>query len=757
MSFKSRKFYVWFVSLIALLAIYLLVNRLSQTPRIHIDAGAEFTDTVAENDVGEFGDEIGMVGDVGVGTVRKAKYTHLNNDGQVDREFGFEKLLHAEGNEWEIEKPFMNIFRRNFKCYITADNGRVQVETVVGRASPKDATLTGNVVIHILPENSGESKESFVYLDDIVFISEKSQFSTAGPVKFVSKTALMLGRGLELVYNDELDRLEFLRIIHLDSLHLKTTEAGLFSRRAPSNSGEPTKTPQLSLGEGDIESSSRAASGVKTKLSAKSAGTDASQKTEKIPVTSAQADKSNEGERYKCLFSTNVVIDTPQQLIFADEVFINDIVSNEGSDETDTGGTDSKRVKSAGEKGETLSAEQSGACTASVSSAKAGDLSTARHSAPDESPQQSADTVVTCDNGIFVIPLDSTRTLKHSGKVKKGLRSFDASGDRTMFVAQRIDYSASAGDTAASGPSELTFYVDDIMGAEPNETAVPVKITAQKKAKFLPALNQAVFEGDTLCKMVRTDPNIQQRYTLSAPKLTVNLSSRKAEQSPDSAAGIEHLNATGGRVKLATVKTAGKKLLGGIELKCRRFDYDAGQQLFLASGPPSVIKVDNSNISKPKADVDKFSLQKQCYAFVRNFETLRYSLQTNRIIADAGGEGMLIDYFPIGQGQEDQHVAATASHIEALVYETAGGRTELSTFSAGGGITYEDEDKQFMGSDMFYDANDSIITVWGNESQPCLLNGALVDGIRYDLKTGRVNADIVGPGALQMKPIRNPK
>ncbi|MCK4784353.1 MAG: hypothetical protein KAV87_11420, partial [Desulfobacteraceae bacterium] len=236
---------------------------------------------------------------------------------------------------------------------------------------------------------------------------------------------------------------------------------------------------------------------------------------------------------------------------------------------------------------------------------------------------------------------------------------------------------------------------------------------------------------------------------LSAPKLTVDLSRDKSKQSSAFAAGIEHLTATGGNVKLATVKTTEKKLLGGVELKCRRFDYDTARQLLLATGP-GLIKVDNSNIATPKKRLSKFSFQKQCYVIVRDFETLKYFLETNQIVADSKRERILIDYFPIVRGQYGQQVSATAGHIEANLYEAAGGRTELSTLTATGDISYEEEDIQFIGSNLFYDAAKSIITAWGSEFQPCLLNGALVEGIEYNLKTGKAKSKIVGPSVLQM-------
>ncbi|MHC4570520.1 MAG: LPS export ABC transporter periplasmic protein LptC [Planctomycetota bacterium] len=722
MGFKSRKFYVWLISLGAVFVVYLLYSQLSETPEIKIDRGAE---TVADSNLGDFGSEIGMVGDVGVGTVKVAKFITLNKNKSVDRELGFEKLLHETGNEWEVEKPYMNVFRRNLKCHLTADRGHIQIEDTVGRPSPKDATLTGNVVIHILPEKGSDIKESFIYLDDLVFISEESQFSTDGPVKFVSQNALMLGKGMELVYNDELDHLDFLRIIHLDSLRLKTSsEAGLFS------SGKTTET--------DIDNLGEAGSQTQTEPPAEPVAAKVSQETKKIHAESKPATEERGSEYYRTVFSENVIIDSPEQLIVADELSISNILWSNAPSE--------KPVK---------------ADIAEADTKRPSNVPVTSQSQPDEPLEEFVDTIVTCNNGIIVTPMDSPRTPKNSAKLKtpavddKRLKSFDETTGRTTFVAQKIDYSEPTGDITASGTSELTFYVADIMGAEANETTVPVKVNARKKATFLPALNQVIFEGNVLCTMLQEKPNFQQKYTLSAPKLTVYFS--KDNQSE---ANIEHLTATGETVQLDTSKWAGEEVLGFTKLKCPKFDYDAGQQMYLATGP-GIIALDNSKIAEPERKVSRFSLQKPCSAVVRGFDTLKYFSKANQIIADAKREQMFIDYFPIVQGQYGQQVSATTSHIEAMLYETTGGRTELSTLSATGGVTYKEEGKknrwgkrkdiQFVGSEMFYDGSKSIITAWGDELQPCLFNGVLAPGIEYNLKTGRIKTKVIGPGMLQMQ------
>jgi len=723
--------------------VYLLYSQLSETPQIKIDTGAE---TAADSKSGDFDSEIGMVGDVGVGTVKVAKFITFNKNKSIDREFGFEKLLHETGDEWEVEKPYMNVFRRDFKCYLTANRGKIRIEDTVGRPRPKDARLTGNVVVHILPEAGSDIKEGFIYFDDVNFISEESQFSTTGPVKYVSQNAQMLGKGMKLVYNDELDRLEFLKITHLKSLRLKTSpEAGLFSSKE--------------AGKTDVDTPAEASSRTQTEQQAELVAADVPQETKTTLTAKQPAVEQREGEYYRAVFRNNVVIDSPEQLIFADEVSINNIfranASSKKTTKAEPGGTDNAKTPAEISKISATSVQSTD--TISTDSTRASNVPVTRWSEPKELDEQFGDIVVTCDSGIVVTPMNSARKLDAVEFDRKIPENFNDTTGRATLVAQKIDYSATTENAVASGPSELTFYVADIMGAESNETKVPVKVTARKKARFLPALNQVIFEGDSLCTMLRENPNSQQKYTLSAPKLTINLSKDEDKRFSD----IEHLTAGGGVVQLDTSKWTGEKLLGFTKLKCRKFDYDAGQQMFLATGPDGIIAVDNSKTPKPERKVGKFSLRRPCYVVVRNFETMKYFSEANRIIADTRREQMLIDYFPIVQGQYGQQITATAGHIEALLHETTDGQNELSTLSAAGGVTYEEEAKkkkwgqgkaiQFVGSDFFYDADKSIITAWGDELQPCFLNGALVDGIEYNLKTDRIKTKITGPGMLQME------
>lgn len=868
MGTKLRKFLIGFISLTIVLAIYLLYSTAGKAPP------ADIEETVADSNIGIADEEYGKIGGVGIGVLKKPKFIHRNKNKEIDRVFGFEELLHQEKGLWQVEKPYMNVYQDSFDCLISADKGEVQVETAAGKPTPKDATFTDNVIIHVLPQAGSDIEESIVYLDDISFISDKTLLLSEGPVKFVSQNAQMLGKGLELVYNDNFKRLDSLRIITLDSLRLKSPES-VFS--------SPAKTKPKQPAESTV-----------------------SQKQQPSPATSQQPAEQKKGEYYKCVFSKNVVIDTPEQLIFADdELSISDILWKKDSSEKSS--PDVNTVRAPETTPTPAAIKQSRPATPQKTSP-----ATARsaETKPEELSQQDTDTVLTCDGG-FVITLTSlseplksyfkTDSNQPSPRHKISKKLEDAKG-RNAFAAKQIDFNASTSDVVATGRSQLDFYSDGMLAAEANRPAMPVTITAQKQTKFLPASNQVIFEGDCLGSMISSEPNRPEKYTISAPKLTVDLSSDfasssakatedrqatpdkkdKTKQDSASTAGIEHftasgggveivispldsaqdendvsqrarfiaeqidysaptndivaagptkltfyadditdtssstplpvvitaqkqtkylldsqevifdggclcsmtkedtniqqkynlsaatltvnlssdengngsqikhLTASGGVVRLATVKSKGEKLLSGIELKCRQFDFDDAEQIFTATGQ-GVIKFANIAAKTPQKQTSEFSLRQPCWALFEDFDRLQYYLEKKQIIVDAKTKKINIGYVPIINGEYGQPVRATAGHVEALLYETADGQTDLAQLFASGGVTFEDDKNQFAGGSLFYNHKKSIIKVKASEAQPCIYNGALVKAIEYNLKTKKVKAKIAGPGIMQLK------
>ncbi len=672
---------MWFISLIAIFAIFLLYSQFSKTPKIPV---RKTEPLLADADAQDPNKTVAKVGDVGIGKLERAIFTTLNpRTKQVEREFGFDSLLHEEGQQWEIEKPYMNIYRPDLKCYITAERGFVVLESEVSPPNPKDATQTVNVVAHIDPEPGRDIEESFIYLDDLLFVSEKSEFSTVGPVRFVSRSANFAGVGLKLVYDDDRDRLALLRIEKVEDLRIKVSK-------------------EYSLTSKDQAPDTSAA--------------DTSAETEKA---------AKDVHTYKCIIDDNVTVETADEIIAASRISISDIVWSGGS---------SEKTK-----------EADSAATAQPEST---------YTAPLASEQQVMEVTVKCDNGIVVAPTDSLeilKTLAHFDlEPKKG---FDISAPlndtqgRTVFAAQQIDYSAESTDAVAQGLSKLKFYVSDVVDDTATETAIPVFVTSKTKARFAPKSDLIVFEGDCLCSMTRRADGFDEHYTLAAPTLLVDVaetSSSKADISYLTAIGTEDTLA-----KLASIKKDNQNFLGGIELKCPRFEYDPAKQLFVATGP-GVIKADNSKIPLPKKRVGRFSLRRPCYAVVRNFESLRYDLETEQITAYSDTERILIDYFPIGEEGSEQ-VSVTAGRIEADLVETQAGQKRLWALLATNGISYRDQDKLFEGSALFYDDRNSIIKARGDDSMPAYFNGAMFDGIEYDLDNDQVkNVKIAGPGFIQI-------
>ena len=208
-----RKFYIGLISFAAVLGAYLLYSYVGRTPPLETGdrtgAGG-----VTDGRLGEFEDanQFGKIEDIRVRTSEKTYFASLNENDEIDSEFGFEVLIHKQDGIWELKKPYRNIYRPGFTCYMTADAGTVKVETAAGGTTPKDATFNGNVLIHIIPGSSGDIKETRIYLDNLVFLSDRSRLATEGPVTVVSEDFRMAGTGMELIYNEVLNRLEIFKI-----------------------------------------------------------------------------------------------------------------------------------------------------------------------------------------------------------------------------------------------------------------------------------------------------------------------------------------------------------------------------------------------------------------------------------------------------------------------------------------------------------------------------------------------------------------
>ncbi len=698
-----RKFFIWFLSLLLVIGVYLLYTRYSGTPAIDIETESALSEGTDDSRVIAETNQMGEVGGVKIGSVEGGRIYELDKKTKkIVQEIGFEKVLHIEGKEWELEKPVVNIYKPDFKCYITAEKGKMVIEDAVGRTSSEDVTLSGNVVFRIVPTGSSNVPESFLYLDDLFYKAETSTISTPGPVRFVSADARLNGKGLELVYNNQTERLEYLRIKHLDDLQIRTKETSILSSR------------QDERKNGDNNQ-------------AKSTGDKANTARQTMAANKTQG---KQRQYYKCILRDNVIVETPEQVIAADEMVINNILYSAGSD-------DETQNQPAEEK------------TSNSKSIEKVSSSASMKKAEQKEGRNLTDTVVTCEDGITITQTkntDSFATIDSGGNIVdlRKAEIIQKARNRTTFITRRIVYDASAGDTLARGKSVLRFYVK---GIEDAASDVPVEVTSQEKVSFLRDKNQVIFKGDCLCSILEEKSGIQRKHTLSAEKITVYLVEQGDKSS--SSSEIKHITADGGIVQLTTVKKKAEELLSGIQLKCARFDYDVNSKSYLAAGP-GAIEVDNSKISEPDEEVGKYSLRKRCYALIENFDTLKYLMDTNRIIADAQAQQINIGYAPVIETGYGPVTKVNAGRVEAQLQGTSEGRLEISELYATRGIRCQREDIEFEGSQMIFDANDSIVRARGNDMRPCLLNGALVDGIEYNIKTGKTKTKVVAPGMFRL-------
>lgn len=845
MRLNWRRVYVGLFALQVVLAVYLIFTYLGGKSHITMT-----TPPPTQSQIVVDANEVGKVGAMGIGTVQKARFVNFNADNQVSREFGFEKLLHKTRDQWEITEPFLNLYQQDFKCTVTALEGVVIADNLAGTADIKEATLRNNVVVSIIPKNQTELGQIDIYLNDIVFISDRSLFLTAGPVKILAKDMQLLGRGLEIVYNYAEDRLELFRIIDLESLCLNRVRGSSFSQprddrpaalsashteqdnstldryqavfkanvgvrsagqalfadekltiqnifrkkdtvkdTSKAGTSEPNAMPQESAGnlfdvvvtcdEGLVVRPMNSPSGQPGLLSsvpsmlattepqptyvaeaadinslrAKTVNYDAANRqavaTGPVKVIYHTKDRAKDGN------DVTVTISAKDKLTFLPDsrrvVFEGNCVFIYSHDDR---AKPRKYTLTAPKITATLTAEQSGSDEPAYLHhilAEGGvtvvmhDTLTARKytlSAPEVAVDIASSTggvfgssgidyLTAGDNAVIVVtPINSVTEL-------------------ARFTASRIKYAAISESIVADGPCVFTFYANDFMPTQTLGAAVPVQINAKQNTTFLPAQNKLTFEGDCICTMVRSKLDSQNKYTLSAPRITLDLSRQQQPDSAASALGIDRLTADGGIVQISSVKTVSDRLAGFNKIKCKRFIYDTAGKLFTAIGP-GVITVDNSNIEEPKASTSGLSITRRCYAFLRDFTTLDFDLEANRIIARNSQTNMLADYFPVVDGQNKQQIKASAGAFEIQLVSSNGGTNEISSLKAFEGITYEDADNQFIASEMFYDAGTSLVKAYGSDFHRCYLNGAIVDNIVYDLnRRAVINIDITDPGRVQ--------
>ena len=260
-----------------------------------------------------------------------------------------------------------------------------------------------------------------------------------------------------------------------------------------------------------------------------------------------------------------------------------------------------------------------------------------------------------------------------------------------------------------------------------------------------------MLEGGSTATLHRPDPNTSDEYQIAAPRLTLDLA--VDANAPDNVrVGLRKLVADAGPdlpgpndpagdspVVVRMWRRAADKLLGWASLDARELQYEKEEGRFTVTGP-GVIWLHNATTVRSKSDPN--AILESCYATLSNFDTLRYWSLSNRIVAEDDSERLVLDYFPLVNGKYGPQTRVVAGHVEATLQEIAPGRMDLASLVASRGIQYDNEadHSNFAGSEMVYDRVGSLITIRGDDVQPCYFNGARVNHIVVNTRTRQVEA-----------------
>ena len=495
-----RKLFIGFISLAFAFGVFLLYSRVDKTPQIESSEDDDFINTIGDGNVPDF-NNVGKIGDTGIGRSQKVHFITRNEMGVITDEFGFETLISDKGGVWELEKPYRTIFQPDFICYLTADTGRVQVEKIADEIIFRDATFSKNVVVHIEPRNSMEIKESYIFLDDLDFISDKSLLTTDGPVKFISEDTQLLGTGMELIYDGVLERLEYFKVVDLESLRFKMLRS-IFETQSKVDENIDKKVEKQVVSDTEEQINT----------------------ADLIIVDNAKTPEPEQKEYYTCIFSKNVLVDTPEQLIFArNEVRIHDILwsgYNESIADTNAGILQKDNII---DSNETNESEESQAVFADGEPNK-----------PDVLSQEYVDVIVTCDGGFIVTPRDLESRYEEEAIEETASDIIrpeipDSNSERTTLFTRKISYTMLEEDTIAEGPTELTIYVEDQNIIDPNNETFPVTVTSYNGARFSKAENQAVFDVNCVCTIPQRDLSVEKNAIVSSQRLTVQFPGNNLE------------------------------------------------------------------------------------------------------------------------------------------------------------------------------------------------------------------------------------
>jgi len=726
----GRKFIIWFVSFVIVLGAFLLYRGANDAGVIELTSLNVASDA---NDANIFAAaNAGQIGQAKLKGLRQARFDTVDaKTRKLKRSVGFEKVIHTTGDLWELDKPYMNVFQGKLRCDITSDTGIIEVENVEGSdPTPKSAVLKNNIIIHIMPETVASMSDSFIYLNEVTFDSDRSMFFSDNDVNFISADAHLVGKGLEVVYNSITNRLEYLKIMHVDYLNITSVQKA------------------KKLEEQNAKKEAAAVAPSQSAAQSQPAQSPAKAETNQPNLQSAK----KTGENYKCLFQNQATIEYGDEVVLADEIAITNLLLSDSQSDSDSQPQAEKTVAPV------VSANQP-AVKADTNIPPQPDPAELQKRIMSEFQNRPVVAIVKCKGAMLVKPESSARidNYKYADFKKFEQLSDDVRqmlGRRNILSSRRVSYDYTNEIAKAYDDVEVVAYPKT---ADANNIEKPFIISSKKGAEFLTKNNQAIFYGSVKGVFAKQTDAYNEENTFFGDKLIVDLASadkkEQAETKPANAmsANVSHITVVGPGVRLESARTLGEKKLSHIRLKSKQIDYDKITENIIASGKGQIEYAREEQPAKSDT-ASQSSAGKPCYTIVEGFDRLTWDTNSMHVRAVSDKtNGIHIGYMPFELDENRQKVygkkiTIDTRQVDIDYSEPVKGKSQIDQLFATGGVVFNEQNTwEFAGKELSYYAKDDFLTVSGSQDVPCMLNGAFVDGIEYNLKTGAASG-VIGKG-----------
>ncbi len=748
----SRKIKIIFGSLAVVFAAYVIYIWLGTNPQLR--RAAQKPDVSGVNEPNLSDQSLGQVGQAKLGKMSNARYETLDpQTKQLTRVFGFERLLHEIGDEWVMQKPYIQLYEPDFTCYVTAEQGTARAENIRGaEPAPKDAVLQGNVVIHIVPTEGSKTAESKIFLDDITFDSERSVFATAHKVEFVSQDAYMYGEGMELVYDNSAKRLERLTIVHLDRI-----EAWNIGGRTTQQPQQPDLTAETAENLPQTADASLQ-TGLKIHGSAKPPA---------VPVRPQNAQQTvskKKTDAYQCVFHDKVIMRYHDKIILANQLAINNVIWKSSPEKKNTV-SDKPLVSRVAKSAASANDLQAKQLSEKSQTDGSGEIAVAPEAAMDEMLAvrfaQDELATITCSGAVVVSLYQPDKSIQPAS-LEWTNEIINADKDiqiKKILIANVIDVDRETEIVRAWSPVEVKFFTDSEVPGSTDK--LPGTVIAQKNARYYPDSHTVVFEGDVIGTMLQQTAEYEQRNIFRGEVLQVSIdtgdNSRAVPGGSELAdADISHITLLGGAIgqtdsaELRMIRICKGIISNETVMWCDRLDYSRDNHNVIAQGAVE-IQINAAEAPQPKGEGP---FNKPFYARVVGIDKLEWDMTEKQVCSDPSGKGISIDYLPINVGKTDRPTNIDAGQIEIDYAQDRAGNYKLESIYAANGVVYEEQGKYtFIGNRMYFDAAANIMRVWGTDQQPCLFNGVQGSMIYYNLQTDSARIQLSGvPGAAPMPP-----